>query len=77
METRLRLVNVSSTEVNRANTEINHGVPWRATKHKVAMGKSRVDMVRWIARWWDLVGVLALLGASAACGVFSLTHLGR
>ncbi len=32
-------------------------------------------MVRWIVRRWDLVGVLALMGSSAAYGVFALAHL--
>ncbi len=31
---------------------------------------------RWIARRWDLVGVLALMGSSAAYGAFALAHLG-
>ena len=31
---------------------------------------------RWLAHRWDLVGVLALLGSSAAYGVYTLTHLG-
>ncbi len=30
---------------------------------------------RWAARQWDLVGVLLLMAASAAYGVFALTHL--
>ena len=33
-------------------------------------------VLRWVARKWDLVGVLALLGASAAYGVFALAHVG-
>lgn len=36
----------------------------------------RTGMVRWIARRLDLVGVLALMGSSAAYGVFALAHLG-
>ena len=33
-------------------------------------------LVRWMARRWDLVGVLALMGSSAAYGAFALAHLG-
>jgi len=33
-------------------------------------------LLRWVARKWDLVGVLALMGSSAAYGVFALVHLG-
>ena len=33
-------------------------------------------IVRWIARRWDLVGVLTLMGSSAAYGVFALAHVG-
>lgn len=33
-------------------------------------------LVRWIARKWDLVGVLALIGSSAAYGVYALAHTG-
>jgi len=33
-------------------------------------------LLRWGARKWDLVGVLALMGSSAAYGVFALVHLG-
>ena len=32
------------------------------------------ELVRWIARKWDLVGVLTLLGSSTAYGVFALAH---
>ena len=31
---------------------------------------------RWLAHQWDLVGVVALIGSSAAYGVYALTHLG-
>ena len=34
------------------------------------------EIVRWIARRWDLVGVLTLMGSSAAYGVFALAHVG-
>ena len=33
-------------------------------------------VLRWVSHKWDLVGVLTLMGASAAYGVFALTHLG-
>ena len=32
--------------------------------------------VQWVARQWEMAGVLALMGASAIYGVFALTHLG-
>ena len=30
----------------------------------------------WVSRKWDLIGVVALMGSSAAYGVFALAHLG-
>ena len=33
-------------------------------------------LLRWVARRWDLVGVLTLMGSSAAYGVFALAHVG-
>ena len=33
-------------------------------------------LLRWVACRWDLVGVLALMGSSAAYGVFALAHVG-
>ena len=33
-------------------------------------------VVRWVARRWEMIGVLALMGSSATYGVFALTHLG-
>ena len=33
-------------------------------------------LLRWVARRWDLVGVLTLIGSSAAYGVFALAHVG-
>jgi len=33
-------------------------------------------LVRWVARRWDMGGVLALMGSSAAYGAFALAHLG-
>ena len=33
-------------------------------------------LLRWVARKWDLVGVLALMGSSAAYGVYALAHPG-
>ncbi len=35
-----------------------------------------IGLLRWVARKWDLVGVLALMGSSAAYGLFALAHLG-
>lgn len=33
-------------------------------------------VLRWVSQKWDLVGVLLLIGSSAAYGVFALMHLG-
>ena len=35
----------------------------------------RAGLTQWIARKWDLVGVLALMASSAAYGAFALSHL--
>ena len=35
-----------------------------------------VGLLRWVACRWDMVGVLALIGSSAAYGVFALAHVG-
>jgi len=32
--------------------------------------------LRWVARNWDFMGVLVLMGSSAAYGVFALAHAG-
>ncbi len=34
------------------------------------------SLLQRLARRWDMVGVLALMGSSAAYGVFALAHLG-
>ena len=41
-----------------------------------AKPKPRAGFGRWLAHRWDLVGVLTLIGSSAAYGVYTLTHLG-
>jgi len=33
-------------------------------------------LVRWAAARWELVGVLTLMGSSAAYGAFALAHVG-
>ncbi len=33
-------------------------------------------VLRWVSRKWDLVGVLAVRGSSAAYGVCTLAHVG-
>lgn len=38
--------------------------------------KPGAGLARWVSQRWELVGVLALLGSSAAYGVYALTHLG-
>ena len=34
------------------------------------------NTLRGMARKWDMLGVLALMGSSAAYGIFALAHLG-
>ena len=41
-----------------------------------AKPKPGAGLVRWVAHRWEMVGVLALLGSSAAYGAYALTHLG-
>ena len=41
-----------------------------------AKPKPSAGFVRWLAHRWDLVGVVALIGSSAAYGVYALAHLG-
>ena len=43
---------------------------------KPGTSKPGTGLVRRIARRWDLVGVLALMGSSAAYAVYALMHLG-
>lgn len=33
-------------------------------------------VLQWVTRKWDLVGVVLLMGSSAAYAVFALAHLG-
>ena len=44
------------------------------TTASLKTAKPGAELVRWIARKWDLVGVLTLLGSSTAYGVFALAH---
>ncbi len=41
-----------------------------------ASAPQAVGVLRWVARRWDLVGVLTLMGSSAAYGAFALAHVG-
>lgn len=41
-----------------------------------AKPKPSTGLVRWIAHRWDLVGMLALIGSSAAYAMYALAHLG-
>jgi hypothetical protein len=63
--------NLNNTTAINANTALQTG--HTASRKSAQPG---AGLVRWIARKWDLVGVLALLGSSAAYGVFALAHTG-
>ena len=53
------------------------GISIQASKtNKTATATRRASLIRRIAHRWDMVGVLALMGSSAAYGVFALAHLG-
>jgi len=36
----------------------------------------RRNILRWLSRKWDLIGILALMGSCAAYCLYALTHLG-
>ena len=56
---------------------ISNGIAIQTTKTgKTATAARPAGLLRWVARKWDLVGVLALMGSSAAYGVYALAHLG-
>ena len=46
------------------------------TTKTTATGSGRTGLARRIMQSWDLYGVLALMGSSAAYGVFALARLG-
>ena len=46
------------------------------TAPRSAVASRSGNVLRWVARKWDLVGVVALMGSSAAYGVYALAHLG-
>lgn len=54
-------------------TLIHTGQTARTQTAKPGAGLWR-GLGRWIARHWDLAGVLTLMGSSAAYGVYALTH---
>ena len=41
-----------------------------------AKPKPGAGFVQWLAHRWDMVGMAALMGSSAAYGVYALAHLG-
>lgn len=47
-----------------------------AVKTTARTASHRAGVARWIACRWDMVGVLALMGSSAAYGMAALAHLG-
>lgn len=57
-----------------------HSIPQSSTTPKTttatAPAARPLGLLRRVARQWELVGVLALMGSSAAYGVFALAHLG-
>ena len=53
-----------------------NGISSQATNTTTAPAAWRAGLARRIAQRWDLVGVLTLMGSSAAYGVYALAHLG-
>ena len=72
--------NTGDTTMQQAiyNSTINsNGIAIQTTKtDKTVTAARRASLLQRIARRWDMVGVLALMGSSAAYGVFALAHLG-
>lgn len=57
---------------NNISIQANVGV-----QIKPAVKTNRVACIlRWVGHKWDLVGVVTLMGTSAAYGVYALAHLG-
>ena len=54
------------------NTIHGIGIQAARTNKTVAAGCRRSGLGRWVAQSWELVGVLALMAASAAYGLFAL-----
>ena len=51
-------------------------IPTNPTAQTQTPAVRAARVLRWVSRKWDLVGVVALMGSSAAYGVFALAHLG-
>jgi len=60
----------NSTRIQNTNNTMRTGRAANANALKAA------SLVRWAAARWELAGVLALMGSSAAYGVFALAHVG-
>lgn len=60
----------NSIRIQNTNNKATTGRAANANAPKAA------GLVRWAAARWEMVGVLALMGSSAAYGVFALAHVG-
>ena len=52
------------------------GISIQASKTNKTATTRRATLIQRIAHRWDMVGVLALMGSSAAYGVYALAHVG-
>ena len=60
-----------------SNSINSNGITVQATQtNKMAPTARRASLARHIARRWDMVGMLALMGSSAVYAVFALAHVG-
>ena len=57
------------------NSSINSSRNTNSTAMKPVAARPS-GLRRWAAARWEMVGVLALMGSSAAYGVFALAHVG-
>lgn len=63
---------------NNIGTQANIGIQANIGVQTKQAGKTdkAARVLRWVSHRWDLVGVLTLMGASAAYGVYALAHVG-
>ena len=74
------LSNKAELEQDRGDTTIQQALYSRTDISDPAATTGRAQrsaaVVRWVARRWELAGVLALMGSSAVYSAVALTHLG-
>jgi len=59
-----------------SNVSISHSSRTANVAKTSVTASLTAGVLRWVSRKWDLVGVVALMGSSAAYGVFALAHVG-